>query len=506
MSARTTTGLLAATALIASAMTVGHAPPAAADHSVTPARVAGSDRYETAAQTARLQFPQGTPNAVVATGQAFPDALAGAALAGAADGPVLLVETGSVPAATAQALEDLGVENVYVLGGPQAVSAEVEQQLAAQYDVARLGGQSRFDTAAQIGREVDRLEGQLGTIAGLTTAFVASGDDFPDALAAGSLATTEADTFPILLVGQDEYPAATRQAIADLGIEQVVVLGGEAAVSPRVQNELEQDVQAVLRIAGADREQTALEVADFAMREFGYRGVLTVLARSDAFPDALAAGVHAGRNDAPILLTPPDRVGAAAHEWLHDQCPAVRTVRAVGGPDALTEQALADAQRHAEHCHAAEGQTDETYTVEPTRLDAPAPGTTVDMQVRERYDRRPLVGPLDVTLFPCDLVDRATGRFTDADGDGAADGLASTATGSATFTSAAEAASVEPRYVDDAEFLHGALSWSVRSGGEDCAVVVVFDDLDGDRRLSVDSQGHALEHYGAREVRWSAGG
>lgn len=477
--------------------------PAFAAHDVAPARVAGDTRFETAAEVARLQFPQGTSTAIVATSVTFPDALAGASLAGAADAPVLLVAHDHVPDTTAEVLGELGVENVYILGGPLAVSGDVEAELRERYDVARLAGESRFGTAAEVAAETARLQGGLGQIAGLTTAFVANGRTFPDALAAGSPATTEEDAFPILLVEQDTYPAETEQAIADLGIEQVIIVGGPLAVDEHVERHLEEDTQAVLRVAGDSREDTAVAVAEFAMREFGYTGELVVLARSDDYPDALAAGLHAGRHDAPILLTPPDDLAQPTAALLHDLCPAVEAVRAVGGPVAVSEATLAEAVDQAEDCHATEFRTDETYRVEPGQQVEVSAGASVELSVTERWDGRPVQEPLDVTLFPCDSVDRATGTFADADGDGLADDIASTATGEATITYASEASSVEPRYAHDARFLHGALSWRLESPAPDCTVTVVFDDRDGDDQLSVDGEGNALEHYGARVVEWS---
>ncbi|MBW3620446.1 MAG: cell wall-binding repeat-containing protein [Actinobacteria bacterium] len=477
--------------------------PALAAHDVVPARVAGETRFETAAEVARLQFPQGTSTAIVATSVTFPDALAGASLAGAADAPVLLVQPDDVPDPTSTVLADLGVENVYILGGPRAVSDDVEAELRERYEVVRLAGESRFGTAAEIAAETARLQGRLGEIAGLTTAFVANGRAFPDALAAGSPATTEEDAFPILLVESDTYPAETEQAIADLGIEQVIIVGGPQAVDEHVERHLAEDTRAVLRVAGDTREETAVAVAEFAMRQFDYTGELVVLARSDDFPDALAAGLHAGRHDAPILLTPPDALAQPTAALLHDLCPAVEAVRAVGGRVAISAATLDEAVHQAEDCHATEFRTGETYRVEPGRQVEVSAGDAVDLSVTERWDGRPVQEPLDVTLFPCDAVDRGTGTFADADGDGLADDIAATTTGAATIESATEADRVEPRYAHDARFLHGALSWTLRSGATDCTVTVVFDDRDGDDQLRVDSEGNALEHYGARKVSWS---
>lgn len=483
---------------------VAVAAPAQATHDVTPARVAGADRYDTAADVARLQFPDGADNAVIATGEEFADGLAGTALSGAADAPVLLVEQDRIPEPTAVALDELGVTNVYVLGGSQAISPLVEERLREDRDVARLEGQTRYGTAAAVAREIGRIEASLGRVAGLTTAFVASGETFVDALAAGSLATTQASTaFPILLVGQDTYPTATEAVINELGIEQVFIVGGAAAVSDTVQQQLDDDTMSAVRLAGPTRYETAVEVADFGMQEFDYDGRLTVIARGDRFPDALTIGLHAGRNDAPILLTGSQGLPRATHSWLHDMCPAVDVVRAVGGTSAVPAATLEEAEVHAEHCHAGEGQTGTTFLVEPSEPAVTVPaGRSVDLSVDGRVDRRPAQDPLDVALFPCSEVDNA--RFADADDDGFADAIASTDTGAARITSALEATRVDERYAHNLRFLVGSLSWTLHSDAADCTVTVLFDDIDGDDRLPLDSEGNPLEHFGTRRVVWAS--
>ena len=63
-------------------------------------RIAGADRYATAARVSAATFAPGVAVAYVATGVSFPDALAGGVAAGRQKGPVLLVSANSVPAAT----------------------------------------------------------------------------------------------------------------------------------------------------------------------------------------------------------------------------------------------------------------------------------------------------------------------------------------------------------------------------------------------------------------------
>jgi putative cell wall-binding protein len=67
----------------------------------------------------------------VASGQSFPDALAGAALAAKQGAPVLLVTSGSVPSATRNALHGMNPTRIVALGGTAPLSDTVASVLGA---------------------------------------------------------------------------------------------------------------------------------------------------------------------------------------------------------------------------------------------------------------------------------------------------------------------------------------------------------------------------------------
>jgi putative cell wall-binding protein len=92
-------------------------------------RVAGDDRYDTAAKMAAY-YPKGLEVVYVSTGKDYPDALAGSARAGYNDGPMVLTRTDSLPAPTLEVLQSLDPERIVVIGGNAAVSAKVLNQLA----------------------------------------------------------------------------------------------------------------------------------------------------------------------------------------------------------------------------------------------------------------------------------------------------------------------------------------------------------------------------------------
>ena len=120
-----------------------------------PDRWAGSDRYGTAEAIDDNSFPAGpTPVVFVASGAAFPDALAGAAAAAKQHAPLVITTPDSLPSTTAAELGRLKPQQIVILGGTASVSTAVEQQLDAMVadpssDVRRIAGSDRYATAAR---------------------------------------------------------------------------------------------------------------------------------------------------------------------------------------------------------------------------------------------------------------------------------------------------------------------------------------------------------------------
>jgi putative cell wall-binding protein len=184
-------------------------------------RIAGQDRYGTAAAISASHFGPGVPVAYLATGLDFPDALGASAAGGVTGGPVLLVEPAAIPVATATELARLAPQSIVIVGGEAAVSAAIEAAAADLTDglVTRIAGPDRYATAAAIA---------TATFApGVPVAYIATAATFPDALAAAPVAGRAAG--PLLLVGND-LPAATRAALETLRPRRIVVVGGPGAI------------------------------------------------------------------------------------------------------------------------------------------------------------------------------------------------------------------------------------------------------------------------------------
>jgi putative cell wall-binding protein len=293
-------------------------------------RIAGSDRYATAAAVSRASFAPGVPVAYVATGANYPDALAGGAAAAARGGPVLLTQAGRLPTPTANELARLKPARIEVLGGSSAISASVVVQLDTYTTgaVRRLAGGDRYATAAAVSAAT------FGP--GVSVAYVATGGNYPDALAAIPLAG-RTDS-PLLLAYPSSVPSATAAELRRLNPGRIVVLGGPAVLSDAVMVQLRgYTVGTVARIAGADRYGTAAAIAS----RFGADRPSTYLATGIAYPDALAGGPAAARADVPLLLVAPDRLPSPTASQL-DRIRPDRLV-VLGGLSAVTDEVVASA-------------------------------------------------------------------------------------------------------------------------------------------------------------------
>ena len=192
---------------------------------LTVTRLAGADRYDTAARVARALGGR-RPDCVVASGEPghLVDALAAAGPAAALGRPVLLVQAGGVPAPTQSALSTLGTTHVIVAGGPDAVSDGVLQQLPSP---TRVAAATRWQTATALADRFTPLLDAAGP--GLRRVALASGDDdhLADALAGGTLGAVTL-LGPSTGVGPDAH---TWLGLHRLAVGRLTLLGGPPAVS-----------------------------------------------------------------------------------------------------------------------------------------------------------------------------------------------------------------------------------------------------------------------------------
>lgn len=170
---------------------VAQAARTAAGSSVRLRRLAGSNRYLTSAQVAAT-FPARSGGAVVASGAAFADGVSAGPVAAALHGPLLLTGTSALPAAIRDQLARLQPARLVIAGGTASVSATVQRAAGTVTGLPaeRASGADRYATSAALAAVVTGLR----TAAGV---YLASGQNFPDALVGGVGAAREGG--PVLL-------------------------------------------------------------------------------------------------------------------------------------------------------------------------------------------------------------------------------------------------------------------------------------------------------------------
>ena len=189
-------------------------------------RLGGADRYVVSRAIADYARGSGSSLAYVATGANFPDALSAGSAAGRAGAPVVLVRgaQSALDAPTRKLLGRLGTKTVKLAGGPAVVSPALAESFAlAGFGVTRLSGADRF--AASVSVNADAYSRS-------STVYLATGSQFPDALAGSVLAAREGA--PLFIIPSTCVPSAVLGQISALGATRVVLLGGPGALTERV--------------------------------------------------------------------------------------------------------------------------------------------------------------------------------------------------------------------------------------------------------------------------------
>ncbi len=293
-------------------------------------RFAGANRYQTGAVISSATFPGRVQRVFVASGENFPDALAAGPIAAKAEAPLLLVPRfGAVPESVADELRRLEPDQIVVVGGDPSVSGAMEAALAefASNPVSptmRIQGQNRFETA--------RLLAESAGFSQPEFVWVVSGLGFADALSVGSAAAARGE--PLLLVPgtSTSVDQETLDLISQLDPDRIKIAGSNATVSSGIAAQLS-TIKPVDRHGGSDRFETSWLIAQAS----GLDSTTVYIANGLNFPDALAGGVAAGVNGAPLVTSFPTCVPATTIDFLLAQNLSV--VRILGGQPSISTAA-----------------------------------------------------------------------------------------------------------------------------------------------------------------------
>lgn len=192
-------------------------------------RIAGDTRLETSLAIAKRvrQKSPASDTLIVATGFNYADALSVSPFAFAYKSPIFLCGSNGLSADAISYISGAGFKRAILVGGTAAVPERIEHQLTSagisSGSITRLAGATRYETSAKI------MSYAVNAGMNVSTVYLATGKNFPDALAAGPVAGKL--RAPLLLVDPGIEYAHTVLANYRGSVNVATVVGGTSAVS-----------------------------------------------------------------------------------------------------------------------------------------------------------------------------------------------------------------------------------------------------------------------------------
>jgi putative cell wall-binding protein len=261
--------------------------------------------------------------ALIARADLFADSLSSGATQGATGAPLLLTHSVLLDSRVRQELERLGTKSVVILGLGQAIHPILEERLQTLgYETTRIGGATRVETALELAK---RLQPQA-TKAILARGYGADGSQtFADALTVGPRAAE--NEWPLLLTPSDNLRESVATYLTSSSIREVEIVGGTDAVSSRVESQLQALGITTTRVAGANRNATAVEVAKargIPTPEDLSRVILVEgTGEKPVWAPGFASAAHGAVNGAPVLLSAGSTLPNETVEYLVSGLPKV---------------------------------------------------------------------------------------------------------------------------------------------------------------------------------------
>ncbi len=191
-------------------------------------RIAGINRYET---SKRIFEESKKESIVLASGQNFPDALSASPLL--MKSGLLLTDKSSLSPELIETVKNVKNKEIEIIGGLGSISSYLEKQLVEEYNISsakRISGIDRYATSVELANNIQS-----------DMVIIASGESFPDALAASTLA--QKSNSPILLVSKNRIDKSVAAYIKNNNIKKAIIVGGEKTISKNVEKNVERLTQ-----------------------------------------------------------------------------------------------------------------------------------------------------------------------------------------------------------------------------------------------------------------------
>jgi putative cell wall-binding protein len=202
---------------------------------------------------------------ILTTDTNYPDTLVASLAANKIGAPVLLTSARELPAETEEELNNLSPSNIYIIGGPAVVSKSLEESLSIEYTVVRLWGMTRYGTAVEVAEYFWESAPQALLV---WDALKKPGDGNSELVSeARDLAMQ--DEMPMLLIGKNHIPGQVVDALNNLSVESVVLVGNVG--SDVIDTLDEMGIEISEQIKGEDVNKTRTKLRDRIMEKLRTR-------------------------------------------------------------------------------------------------------------------------------------------------------------------------------------------------------------------------------------------
>ncbi|HFL2404049.1 TPA: cell wall-binding repeat-containing protein [Clostridioides difficile] len=253
----------------------------------------GSGRWETAIKISQNGWKDAT-NAILVNDNSIADALSATPFAKLKDAPILLTQSDKLDSRTKAELKRLGVKNVYLIGGMNTLSTNIEKQLKSEnMTFERISGNSRYETSLKLAERLDKEKS-------ISDIVVVNGEKgLADAVSVGSAAAQE--NMPIILSDPNNGIKVANSFISSKNIKKSYIIGGTYSVS----SSIEQSLPNVKRLSGNNRNETNAKVLEEFYKNTDLKNVYITkdgMKKQGDLIDSLAVGVLAAKNSSPVVL------------------------------------------------------------------------------------------------------------------------------------------------------------------------------------------------------------
>ncbi len=244
---------------------------------------------------------------ILATRDNYPDAIIAGAGSDKAGIPVLLTPADELPEEVATFLSDTRPQNIILVGGSSVISTDIEEKLKADgFEVIRTWGVSRFGTAAEFATYMWQEGADEAVLVYDIIGDADGSEGYEHMQLSMAKGLASAKKIPVLLTSGDALSAETSNALNDLGVIKVFLVGtrfGENVTTELKNLDIEIEV-----ISGEDEKEVIKKLEDKAFEE---------LKKETVIEDLVV--IATGANDFLSAISMPTTADVSARKIISDE-------------------------------------------------------------------------------------------------------------------------------------------------------------------------------------------